>query len=120
MSAYWIGVDLDATLAYHGPEHTGHKYDPARIGDPIPAMADQVRKWLADGKEVRIFTARVNPASDGYDTAEVARRAIMEWTTKHFGRPISAVYSKDRYMTVLYDDRARQVQANTGVIYDHG
>lgn len=50
----WIGVDLDGTLAmydgFKGPEH---------IGDPVPKMLERVKKWLAEGREVRIFTARV-------------------------------------------------------------
>src|SRR5207344_2652938 len=58
MSEGWIGVDLDGTLAYYdqwrGPEH---------IGEPVPAMLERVQRWLAEGKDVRIFTARVERAT---------------------------------------------------------
>ena len=51
----WIAVDLDGTLAeYHGWVNTFN------IGAPIPVMAERVRSWIADGKDVRIFTARVD------------------------------------------------------------
>ncbi|HEV7674386.1 MAG TPA: hypothetical protein VGQ12_07640 [Candidatus Angelobacter sp.] len=50
----WIGVDLDGTLAHYagwkGPEH---------IGEPIMPMVERVKGWLAEGKTVKIFTARV-------------------------------------------------------------
>lgn len=38
----WIGVDLDGTLAeYHG-------WGNGEIGDPVPAMLERVKKWLAE------------------------------------------------------------------------
>lgn len=49
----WIGVDLDGTLAHYagwvGPDH---------IGEPIPAMLARVQQWIAEGRTVKIFTAR--------------------------------------------------------------
>ena len=56
----WIGVDLDGTLAEHYWPAKGD-YDPTRIGDPIPMMVERVRGWLAEGREVRVFTARGGP-----------------------------------------------------------
>ncbi|MEI8285241.1 MAG: hypothetical protein WCG52_09650, partial [bacterium] len=47
----WIGVDLDGTLA----EFIG---DMSFIGEPIMPMLNRVKTWLANGREVRIFTAR--------------------------------------------------------------
>lgn len=56
MSSGWIGVDLDGTIAeYHG------WVSPTHIGAPIPKMVERVKVWLSEGKEVRIFTARVFP-----------------------------------------------------------
>jgi hypothetical protein len=49
----WIGVDLDGTLA----EYTVWK-GPHHIGPPILVMLERVKRWLAAGVEVRIFTAR--------------------------------------------------------------
>lgn len=54
ISSDWIGVDFDHTLAY--PDW-GVWRDPA----PIPKAVEVVRKWIADGKNVRIFTPRIYP-----------------------------------------------------------
>lgn len=54
----WIGVDLDATLAeYHG-------WGDGSIGQPVELMLRRVTGWLAEGREVRIFTARVSGGSE--------------------------------------------------------
>lgn len=104
----WIGVDLDGTLA-----HYEHYTGPADIGAPIPAMVERVKKWLAEGKEVRIFTARVWAGKSKND-AEEARRAIEAWTKEHLGRVLPITSEKDFGMVELYDDRCRQVETNTG------
>jgi hypothetical protein len=110
----WIGVDLDGTLAeYHGWVSS---HD---IGVPIPKMVARVKKWLGEGKEVRIFTARVsaNPHSPAeLQRAEDARTAIVEWCKLHIGMELVVTNVKDLAMTVLYDDRCRQVLENSGVI----
>lgn len=99
----WIGVDLDGTLAeYGGWKGSDH------IGAPVPAMAFRVRKWLADGRDVRIFTARAS----GGDIGSIA--AIQVWTTEHFGHALPVTCSKDYGMVELWDDRAIQVEENTG------
>jgi hypothetical protein len=59
----WIGVDLDGTLAQYG-KWAGIYY----IGKPIPLMMARVKKWLAQGKDIRIFTARVALAAFLKDT----------------------------------------------------
>jgi hypothetical protein len=103
MNPGWIGVDLDGTLA---------EYDqwegPTTIGAPIPAMVDRVRRWLDEGRQVRIFTARMFEGGD-----EVAD-AIREWTREHIGTPLPATCVKDFDMVELWDDRAVAVEANTG------
>lgn len=126
----WIGVDLDGTLAeyagWQGPEH---------IGRPIPAMVERVRKWLADGKEVRIFTARAwaprRPHPDVLELetqdlprqladerrrkeAEAAMKAIHSWCLQHIGVVLPVTCEKDCGMVELWDDRAVQVVPNTG------
>lgn len=52
----WIGVDLDGTLAKSVKSKAAED-----IGVPIHRMVKQVKKWLAQGQDVHIFTARVNP-----------------------------------------------------------
>ena len=117
MTAGWVGVDLDGTLAkydrWHGPDI---------IGDPIPTMADRVKDWIACGQEVRIFTARVSTDSSAKRNLEVqiARGAISAWCVKHLGRELPITCSKDFGMIMLYDDRCVQVEHNTGRLIGEG
>jgi hypothetical protein len=112
----WIGVDLDGTLArydgWKGPEH---------IGAPVPAMLERVWAWLAEGREVRIFTARVShdgtPARRG--EADRARGAIRAWCREHVGRELAVTNVKDYGMVELWDDRAVTVEPNTGKVICH-
>ena len=48
-------MDLDGTLAhYEGWNGVNH------IGAPLAPMVERVKKWLAAGKTVKIFTARMH------------------------------------------------------------
>ena len=105
----WIGVDLDGTLAYYD-----HFVSPVHIGAPVPAMVARVKQWLAGGKLVKIFTARVGPGNDV--EAEAARAAIEDWCDEHIGQVLEVTCTKDWRMVELWDDRAVQVEQNTGVI----
>jgi hypothetical protein len=111
MSGGWIGVDLDGTLAmyesWQGPTH---------IGEPVPAMVERVKRWLAEGREVRIFTARVSHdgSMERIREAGAAMSAIKKWTTEHIGRVLPVTNVKDYAMIELWDDRAVQVTPNTG------
>lgn len=100
----WIGVDLDGTLAHYEGWNNGE------IGEPIPLMATRVRGWLAIGQEVRIFTARVGQ----YEGSHEQRTLIQDWTEKHFGVRLPVTATKDFAMIELWDDRAIQVEMNTG------
>jgi len=122
MSKGWIGVDLDGTLAhYDGWRGIDH------IGEPVPAMIERVRNWLAAGQEVRIFTARVcepRMGGPGDDTAVLARYHILQWLIIHGllrpdGTPLAVTNVKDFAMIELWDDRAVQVEINTGLAYIH-
>lgn len=115
----WIGVDLDGTLAeYHGFVNEEH------IGEPVIEMATRVRKWLEDGKDVRIFTARVdgglvaismgNPAGENFRDIPRIRKIIQDWTEKHFGIRLPVTNQKDYGMIELWDDRAIRVVMNKG------
>ena len=98
----WYGVDLDGTLAEHGPSHHANV-----IGKPIPKMVERVKQWLAEGKDVRIFTARAN---DG----NIVHRAIAAWCIYHLGKELPITATKDSQMIESWDDRAIQVIPNTG------
>jgi hypothetical protein len=112
MADKWVGVDLDGTLAYYdgwkGPEH---------IGDPIPAMVERVRGWLARGITVKIFTARVG-SHQTQEHNDVAHRTIATWCMKYLGCVLHVTNEKDFAMTALWDDRAFGVHMNTGMPAD--
>lgn len=102
----WVGVDLDGSLAtYDGWKGADH------IGEPIPMMVSRVKKMLANGQDVRIFTARIDDDKSGS-----AKKAIESWARKHVGQTLPITNIKDRHMTALYDDRAIQVKRNQGHI----
>lgn len=119
----WIGVDLDGTLATYG----GWK-GPDHIGEPIPAMVERVKQWLAEGVEVRIVTARVAQTDrfvdeskmvDGAEFATQQRTLIKDWCERHIGQRLKVTASKDFAMIELWDDRAVRVETNTGRILSH-
>ena len=103
----WIGVDLDGTLA-KSVAQTGEE-----IGAPVHSMVQLVTGWLAHGEDVRIFTARVNPNRHQAEALR-ARRAIEAWCKRHIGQILPVTYEKDWDMVLLLDDRARQVERDTG------
>lgn len=105
MSGAWIGVDLDGTLAeYHGFE------GPGVVGKPVPLMLARVHDWLQRGKTVKIVTARVSHPEE----ADVCRAAVEVWCEYYIGQKLEVVCCKDYQMVELWDDRAVQVESNTG------
>ena len=104
----WIGVDLDGTLAKSLKARANEE-----IGPPVHRMVQRVRVWLAHGQDVRIFTARIN-RNRGQVKAMRARRAIEAWCKRHLGQVLPITYEKDWDMALLFDDKARQVEHDTG------
>lgn len=111
---HWIGVDFDGTLA----EYDGTDWYNA--GAPIVPMVERVKRWLADGLEVRIVTARVSKrnvamnAQRAFD-AGMTPRAFAEAPIRAFLREqgLDAITKitaeKDGAMLELWDDRAIEV-----------
>jgi hypothetical protein len=96
----WWGVDFDGTIVEHG------------TWVPIPAMVARVRTWLEDGREVRIVTARAG-GPDGPEKSQ-AILAIQRWCEGFLGQRLEVTDRKDYMMVELWDDRAVQVETNTG------
>jgi len=97
----WYGVDLDGTLAVWNENSTLN-----RIGAPIPAMVDMVRRMVDNGIRVKIFTARA------CDPAQIPK--IQTWMNRNGLPDLEITNVKDYYMERLYDDRAIRVERNTG------
>src|SRR5205814_798898 len=85
-----------------------------------PAMVGRVKRWLSEGRDVRIFTARVNgsiavgKSGEAYSEVGVVESHIQQWCEKHLGRALPVTCAKDFGMIELWDDRCIQVIPNTG------
>lgn len=121
----WIGVSFDRTLA---------TYDswkgPAVCGAPIPATIDRVKAWLADGRDVRIFTPRIAPfatvirnekdlellAVKGEKELAAVQSvlAIRAWSNKHLGRYLPVTNVIDYGFSCLYSADVVAIKPNTG------
>jgi hypothetical protein len=104
-----LASTFDGTLAKYGASS-----GISTIGAPVPLMVERVKQWLASGLEVRIFTARVSDP-DRRTRAKVIAD-IEDWCLQHLGQKLPVTNVKDYSMTRLYDDRAVQVEVNTGRI----
>lgn len=97
----WYGIDLDGTLAvYDGWKGADH------IGEPVGAMLFRVKKLLDDKKDVRIFTARAS------DPTQIP--FVEAWCEKHLGQKLVVTNIKDFGLIQFFDDRAIQIEENTG------
>jgi predicted kinase len=107
MGNKWIGVDLDGTLAfYDGWKGSSH------IGKPIPRMRNRVLKKLAEGYEIRIFTARASDLS--------AIPVIQRWLQTHGFPQFKITNVKDFQCVEIWDDRVVQILPNKGVTISEG
>ncbi len=102
MSQGWIGFDLDGTLAYEGETRF------PTIGRPIKPMMDLLKKYVSEGREVRIFTARA--------CMPEFVPAIHSWIEKHVGQKLEVTCVKDFGLDKFYDDKCFRVKYNTGEI----
>ena len=138
----WYGFDLDGTLAvYDKWEGIGH------IGEPVKLMVDLIKWMHAEGKVVKILTARVAPRANvetrlnpyptdqavydaiGRDNEEryrdiyrapkwTAREFVSDWCLKNLGFLPEITHEKDHLMLELYDDRVKQVVPNEGLLVE--
>lgn len=99
----WYGVDFDGTLTEEG---TGWE-DPR----PVLKMVARVKAWLAEGKDVRIFTARVCNGD-----LHNQRAVVTAWCIKHLGQPLTVTNEKDWDIMEIWDDKAIGIIHNTGDI----
>ena len=137
----WTGYDLDGTLARWDGDVT-------TIGTPIPRMVARCTADLAAGKDVRIITARVGPATEA-ECAPVLRKIteaqylavqlqtyngtihdptafwtvyqtclITAWCAEHLGKVLPITAVKDFHMEEFYDDRCKQVVTNSGILVE--
>jgi phosphoribosylamine--glycine ligase len=99
----WIGVDLDGTLAEYSEWSN-------EIGEPVPKMVQRVKRWISEGKEVRVLTARGSVDGHGEAAKYVQLMKIYEWIEAFIGTPLEVTAKKDPKMVRLYDDRVVKVE----------
>ncbi len=105
LPAVWTGVDLDGTLALFD---AGSSL--ARIGRPVVPVLNMVKKMIANGERVKIFTARAQ------DPEQIP--LIRQWLKQNGLPELEITNVKDYNMIRLYDDRCIQVESNTGRIIE--
>lgn len=103
MNKGWIGVDLDGTLAHYDERHGME-----RIGAACIPMVRRVQQWLAAGIEVRVVTARAGDPS--------LKSFVPSWLRDHNLPELPVTCRRDMALLQLWDDRAVQVEVNTGNI----
>jgi len=97
----WIGVDLDGTLARDLGSGRGDE-----IGSPIEPMLARVKRWIAEGRTVKIFTARASSPRQVM--------AVKAWLASVGLPDLEVTNVKDQRMIELWDDRCVQVTTNLG------
>lgn len=111
----WVGFDFDKTLATDISGDTS-----GVLGEPIGPMVELAKEYIEAGVEVKVLTARVWVPSDERWKPELARECaatrikMMDWTEKHLGKRLTITCEKDPKLDHLYDDRAIEVEPNTG------
>lgn len=103
MSENVLYVDLDGTLAKRQSP-----FNPLTVGEPVPKMVAAVKAELKKGRTVKLFTARASTM----DAA--AEKAIKAWLKEQGLGALEITCEKKPEMGELWDDRARQVEVDTG------
>lgn len=104
-----IALDLDKTLFTYES-----KWKAQRIGEPIPEMVENVKKWLAKGYSVTIFSARV--ARDNL-TDKIKQEKMISDALYKAGLPMLPITCiKFPHFTHFIDDKAFHSVPNTGQI----
>jgi hypothetical protein len=96
-----IAVDFDKTLSRH-------KDGQEELGPPIQPMLARVKRWVAEGQDVVIFTARATNAQQ--------IGAIQDWLEEHGLPRLRVTNVKSPRFTRFYDDRAVAVAPNKGTL----
>lgn len=104
-----IALDFDGTIS----EYHGWHGDQSTVGKPIPAMVEHVKRWLAKGYKVSIFTARL---SHSHEESLMAIAAIHKFL-RECGLPeLPITCMKMWYFSHFIDDKAFHAVKNVGVI----
>ena len=97
-----IYIDFDGTIA---TQKDGYQRE---IGEPIMPMIDRINKWIKQGHNITIFTARA-------DYSDLMEKMDIEiFCVKHFGKILPITNKKSHNADLYIDDKAIRVERNTG------
>lgn len=100
---YWIGVELDGTLAEEVEVNENYALT---IGKPYPRMIEFVKSIIEAGTKVKIFTARVSDMEPRHAAAE---KAIRKWTKAQFGVPLESTATRDYLCVTIISTKVKQI-----------
>jgi hypothetical protein len=108
----WWGFDIDKTAFVDEGGTRG-----GVIGEPIQGIIRRIKYFLRTGRNVCIVTARVHPSEPDAAAQRLLIQDTLDATLgKEMAIRIPIRCDKDRHMIDLYDDRAKQVIPNRGVL----
>ena len=110
MNEKWYGFDIDGTIA----DNSAHTFGMGKIGKPVKPMCDLMKKLHAEGRRVKICTARLSDVGSDPSSQQAVKEHIWKWCDENLGFRPEITDRKDYEMECLYDDRAKQVVRNTG------
>lgn len=109
-SQKWIAVDFDGTLT----DESVASYP--QVGPPVWSMVNRVKAWLAAGRNVKIFTARL---AQNTVAEELEQVRLIDDFCDSVGLPhLPITNRKDQHCVQLWDNRAVSVESNTGAYMD--
>lgn len=115
MKPIHIALDFDKTLCTHKSD-----WDLEAVGSPIIPMVEYLKRWLAAGHRVSIFTARVSPKWHSMQQIVAARALITNFLqSQGITQHLDITSEKEPCFSHIIDDRAYHVAANEGRIFPH-
>lgn len=113
----WIGVDWDRTLVEYHTDPAG--YNPLKMGAPLWPMVERVKNWIAEGKTVKIFSARASGFDLDTVEGKAAKALVIDAMQNHMedvlGLPrLEVTCEKDYLCNEIWDDIAVTMVPNTG------
>lgn len=99
-----IFIDFDGTIVHQDTDEYKRE-----IGKPIMPMIEKIKRELANGSIVKIFTARASEYTDPLEKLE-----IEQFCAKYIGQILPITATKEHGITEMWDDRAVKVIKNKG------
>jgi hypothetical protein len=119
MKPIHIALDFDKTLCTH--QSDWDNFDKTlSVGSPITIMVKNLKRWLADGHKVSIFTARVSPKWHSPQQIVAARAVITDFLqSQGITQHLDITSEKEPCFSHIIDDRAYHVLPNEGKIFPY-